>query len=70
VVASVDGSIKAFDAVDGRLIWDKTFGRGVRDLQVVREGVNFVIALFDHGHVVKMDAMTGSVEWETPTPEE
>lgn len=70
IVTSVDGNIKAFDAVDGKLVWGNAFGQPVRDFRVASKGVKFVVALLEDGRVVKIDAVTGDIEWETQKAEE
>lgn len=62
VIAAVDRDVKAFGAVDGKLIWETTFVDKVKDLQVIGGGVGIV--LLENGSVVKVSG--GKIVWESP----
>ncbi|RPA94002.1 DUF1620-domain-containing protein [Choiromyces venosus 120613-1] len=62
VIAAVDRDVKAFDAVDGKLIWETTFAEKVKDLQVI--GGSIVAVLLENGSVVKVSE--GNIAWESP----
>ncbi|KAG0138397.1 hypothetical protein HOY82DRAFT_575518 [Tuber indicum] len=62
VIAAVDRDVKAFDAMDGKLIWETTFVEKVKDLQAT--GGNAAIVLFENGSVAKVSG--GKTIWESP----
>ncbi|CUS13249.1 unnamed protein product [Tuber aestivum] len=62
VIAAVDGDVKAFDAIDGKLIWGMTSSERVKDLQVI--GGSIAIVLFENGSVAKVSG--GKIVWESP----
>ncbi|PWW72013.1 DUF1620-domain-containing protein [Tuber magnatum] len=62
VIAAVDREVKAFDAIDGKLIWETTFAGRVKDLQVI--GGSTAIVLFENGSVTKVSG--GKIVWESP----
>lgn len=61
VVAAVGGSIKSFDAANGKLAWSNDFSGLALD---VRATENSVVVLFDDRTVRMLDGKTGAVKWE------
>ncbi|KAG0637948.1 hypothetical protein HOY80DRAFT_1049643 [Tuber brumale] len=62
VIAAVDRDVKAFDAMDGKLIWEMAFVEKVKDLQTT--GGNAAIVLFVNGSVAKVSG--GKIVWASP----
>ncbi|KAI9676046.1 MAG: hypothetical protein M1817_000789 [Caeruleum heppii] len=75
VISAVGNELKAFDALDGKLVWANQFSDGlVRDLEVIeiaegeeRKGPKDVLVLLGeekHGIVRRLNGQTGDVVWE------
>ena len=69
VVTTVDGSVRAWDAAEGRLVWEWTGQGKARALEVVEmEGVGKdVIVIHEEGQVGvarRLSAGTGEVKWK------
>ena len=65
IVGSVDGSVYAIDARDGREVWRAVTGGAVRSSAAVDGGRAFV-GSFD-GNLYALDATTGAEVWRAPT---
>ncbi|KAF2083961.1 DUF1620-domain-containing protein [Saccharata proteae CBS 121410] len=73
VISGVAGSVAAWSAIDGRLVWNKQFdGAWVKDLEVIEfddgktaAGAKDAVALFQGGTpaVRRLDGQTGAVKW-------
>ncbi len=73
VISAVDGKLRAWDALDGKLVWGNEFGDGpVKDLEVLElvdgtEGsAKDAIVLSGEGKAVvrRLEGDTGAVVWE------
>lgn len=71
LVSAVDGKVQAWDATDGRLVWEWVGGDGTKVVDVTHstEGGNYVLALTDgegSSFVIrKLAADTGELLWES-----
>lgn len=68
VVSGIGNHVSAWDAADGRLVWDSQFGEDeiVRDLEIVDDASNIskVVVLLgrEHGVVKTLDGQTGKTK--------
>ena len=71
LISAVDGKVQAWDATDGRLVWEWDGGDGTKVVDVTPSagGGKFVLVLSERegaGFVVKtLAAETGDVSWES-----
>lgn len=73
VVSAVDGTIRAWSASDGKLVWeDKVRGGKVRDINILEsasieatDGAKDTIAIIDDGqtNIKRLDGKTGKTVW-------
>lgn len=71
LVQALDGKLQAWSAADGRLAWQRTFGRSnlIYDVQIPETGVEskekeiIVVLVGERGEVQKLDGKNGATKW-------
>ena len=61
-VGALDGSVYAFKAVTGQLLWSQGIGEPIQDSPAVAKGVSYATS---YGELYALDAATGHVNWYT-----